>query len=270
MNDEEEVKPLRLSVSKTKCFAQCRKQFEFSYIKKLPKKDHDYHVFGKFCHKVLEDFHLFYINGSQDPYNISMNKAFKTALEEYKDQMTKDMKKDCFTIINNYLKLVSDEKRDDVSANVLACEKTFELPIERDDGKIVVLNGMIDRIQLDKDNIIHVADYKTTKNKKYLKDDFFQLLTYAYVLVSEDPSITTVRGSYVLLRHNFEYITKDFHIDEILKVKNKYLEYANDIMEEKEYPATPQILCRWCDFIDICPEGKKMQEPSKIFGEVGW
>lgn len=264
---EQEIKELRLSVSKTKCFNQCRKQFEYNYILKLPKKDHDYHIFGKFCHKVLEDFHRSYIkHNSTNPYNIEMSKAFKEALLEYKDGMTAEMKKDCWEIINKYLKIITENKKNNLLTNLIDVERNFSFNI----GNNVILNGMIDRIQIDDDNVLHVADYKTTKNKKYLKNDWFQLLTYAYILVSEDPSIQKVRGSYVLLRHDFEYITKDFSIDEIMEVKEKYLEYANQIRNEKEYPATVQILCRYCDYVDICSDGRKMMDTSKIHGEVNW
>lgn len=264
---EQEIKELRLSVSKTKCFNQCRKQFEFNYILKLPKKDHDYHIFGKFCHKVLEDFHRAYIkDNSINPYNIEMGKAFKDALVEYKSGMSPEMKKECWAIIDKYLKIITENKNNNLLVNLIDVERNFSFNI----GNNVILNGMIDRIQIDDDNVVHVADYKTTKNKKYLKNDWFQLLTYAYILVSEDPSIQKVRGSYVLLRHDFEYVTRDFTLSEIMETKDKYLEYASQIRAENEYPATPQILCRWCDYITSCPEGSKMLEPHKKYGEVEW
>jgi len=261
------LEDLRLSVSKTKCFNQCRKQFEFSYILKLPKKDHDYHTFGKFCHKVLEDFHNAYVkNGSIEPYNVEMGRAFKAAMVEFKENMTPEMKKDCWAIIDKYLRMISNDKKNNLTANIIEVEKNFSFPI----GENVVLNGMIDRIQIDSDNILHVADYKTTKNKKYLKNDWFQLLTYAFVMLMEDPSIKKIRASYILLRHDFEYITTEFSISDIMKIKDKYIDYANQIRAEKEYAPNPQILCRYCDHSSICPEGKKMLEPSKIYGEVSY
>lgn len=260
MSDE-----LRLSVSKTKCFENCKKQFKFSYILKFPKKEHDYHIFGKFCHKILEDFHNTYINGSILPFNIVMNKAFKDAVIEY-TTMTSEMKKDCWKLIDQYLKIISNDKKNNLSANVIACEKEFKLLI---DDKFI-LNGMIDRIQIDADDVLHVCDYKTTKNKKYLKEDWFQLLTYAFILVSEDPSIKKVRGSYILLRHDFEYITKEFDIDEIMSIKDKYLTYAKNIKEEKDFLANPNFLCGWCDFLEHCTEGMNKVKPSLIYGEVSY
>jgi len=257
---------LRLSVSKTKTFSDCKKKFEFSYIIKLPRKEFSYHTFGKFAHKILEDFHMAYVDGSKEPYHIIMSKAFKTAVEEYKEKLTPDMKKEGWDIVNEYLKMVSKNKNNNLPLNVIACEKNFELPIAEN----IILNGMIDRIQLDGDNVLHVADYKTTKNKKYLKDDWFQLLTYAYVLHQEDPSITKVRASYVLLRHNFEHITKVFNIDDILQVKDKYIDYASKILNEKEYAPNPSWQCRYCEYLDICEEGKKYANPQLTYGETTW
>jgi RecB family exonuclease len=257
---------LRLSVSKTKTFNQCKKQFEFAYIIKLPKKDHDYHIFGKFCHRVLEVFHGYYLEGCLLPYNVSMTDAFKVAWTEYKDKMTPEMKKECWQLVDKYLRIVTKDKANNLPANVIACEKRFEFPI----GENIILNGAIDRIQLDADNVVHVCDYKTVKNKKYLKDDWFQLLTYAYVIVHEDPSIEKVRGSYILLRHDFEYITKEFSKKEILKIKPQYKKYAMQILSEKEYAPSPSALCNFCDFLDQCPAGKSKAFGQSIYGEVNW
>lgn len=267
MLDKEVPESLRLSVSKTKTFIDCAAKYKFNYILKLPKKDRDYHIFGKFCHMILEEFHLAYLErNSQLPFNIEMGKAYKLALKEYKDKMTPEMKKDCWTIIDQYLRNVSNDKKNNLSANVIAVEKKFDFEVTKN----LVLNGMIDRIQMDDDGVIHVADYKTTKNKKYLKDDWFQLLTYAYVIISEDPSIEKVRASYILLRHDFEYITTVFNKKDILLVKDKYIDYANQIISEKDYKPNPTFLCNYCDYIDSCKEGQEKSIHKKVYGEVSY
>lgn len=264
---QENKEQLRLSVSKSKCFEQCKKQFQFSYIQKLPKKERDYHIFGKFCHKVLEDFHKAFIDGSTEPLHKEMSKAFKAAKAEYKDKMTVEMTKECFDILHEYLKLVaSGNSKYNTMKNVLSVEKEFFLPI----SDKVILNGLIDKIQLDDDNVLHVADYKSTKNKKYLKNDFFQLLTYAYTMLQEDTSIKKIRASYILLRHDFEYITTEFNVDQIMSIKDKYLEYANAMMNETEYKANPTVLCGWCDYLDICQEGQLKVKPQAVHGAINW
>src|SRR5258708_26782073 len=104
--------------------------------------------------------------------------------------------------LDAYLKKISTDEGKKEVASVFAVEKNFTIEI----NSYVKLTGMIDRIQKDKDNIIHVMDYKTIKHKKYLKNENFQLLTYAYALLMEDPTIEKIRCSYILLRHKFEYL----------------------------------------------------------------
>ena len=254
----------RLSVSKTKTFIDCKKKYNFCYILKLPRKDRDYHIFGKFCHRVLEWFHEQYIAGCLLPYNVVMTDAFKIAWSEYKDKMTPEMRKECWDIINQYLKLISKDKADGLPLNVVAVEKKFELII----ADKLMLNGAIDRIQLDDDNVWHLADYKTTKNKKYLKDDWFQLMTYGLILLNEKPDLKKVRLSYILLRHDFEYITKEFSAEEILSVKDRYIKYAEEILSEQEFAPNPTKLCSYCDYLGQCDAGQK--QTRQFSGEVEW
>ncbi len=130
---------------------------------------------------------------------------------------------------------------------------------------------MIDRIQIDQDGTLHVCDYKTTKNKKYLKNDFFQLLTYCYALLLEDPSIEKIRASYILLRHDFEYITSEFKKEDILKIKEEYIKYADQILNEKDYDPNPTVLCGWCEFLEFCESGQKMvNKKQQKNGVIDW
>ncbi len=266
------MQEIKLSVSKTKTFLDCKKKYNFTYIQKLPRKDRDFHIFGKFVHKVLEEFHKSYIDGSQIPFHIEMKKCYNLGIEEFKDSLTEDQKKECFDICKRYLEMLSKQKKEGTLPTFLAAEKTFNINIEiPDKNGLVILNGFIDRIQIDKDNVLHVCDYKTVKNKKYLKNDFFQLLTYAYALLIDDPTLQVVRGSYILLRHDFEYITKDFSREEILQIKDKFIKYADDICEEKLWRPNVTPLCKYCDFLENCDEGKSNYgSESNNYGEVKW
>lgn len=262
---EQLIKPeqlIKLSVSKTKTFLNCKKQYKFTYIDKLPRKTWDFHLFGIFCHRVLEIFHTAYMNGSTAPLNKEMSLAYKIALSEYSSKMTPEAVKDCKDIIQSYLKQIYKNGLD----NVVGVEKRFELPVD----DTLILNGAIDRIQIDKDGVLHVADYKSTKDKKYLVNDFFQLLTYAYIMISEDPSLTKVRASYIMLRHNFDYITEEFEKDKILKIKDKYIEYAKKINSEDKFLPSPSPLCKYCDHLEKCEEGRRRIYKDSFFGETNW
>lgn len=240
---------MTLSVSKAKTFDDCKAKFKFCYIDKLPRVDRDFHIFGKYLHQILENFHLYIINNPErrDDWVSVLKEASDSAYAEYSEQITGVQQKEAKDIIREYQSILEE----DGLPNVLAVEKEFYINLNNK----VLLNGFIDRIQLDKDGLIHVIDYKTTKDPKYLKD-FFQLMTYCYALCLGDESLTRIRGSFVLLRHNFDYLTQEFTRDEVISVAEKFLKYAYSIEDEKLWRPNPQFLCKYCDFLESCKSGK--------------
>jgi putative RecB family exonuclease len=257
---------IKLSASKTKLFKDCAKKYNYSYNLHLPKKTWDFHVFGKFIHAILENFHKELLDGSKEPNNIIMTRVYKDAKEEYAEKLTKAMLDEAYKMIKSYLEHFASDIYDGVQ--ILSAEQAFNIPITNH----ITLNGFIDRVQIDKDGILSVIDYKSAKSKQFLKNDFFQLLTYAYALLMDNPHLEVIRGSYMMLRHKFELISKDFTREEILSIKDQYEDYAKNIEAEKEFPANPTFLCSWCDFIDLCPEGstKVNKNNDKRFGEIKW
>jgi len=151
------------------------------------------------------------------------------------------------------LKQHAKDCEDGSNPDVIDVEPGFYVDINGE----ILLNGYIDRIQLDNDGILHVADYKTTKNKKYLIGDYFQLLTYAYVMCLQDPDLQQVRTSYILLKHNFSSITKLYNRDQIVEpIGKKFLEYKEKISAEKLWRPNTSGLCNFCDYQDVCSAGK--------------
>lgn len=261
----------KLSVSRTKTFTQCKKRYHFQYLLKLPTIMQPFHWFGKFLHAVLEAFHAAYINGSNLPHHKQMEAVFKSILPEYQSKLNKQALQDAYAILNGYLQFLATQVEKNYVRRFLAVEKTFTVPLTEQVG----LTGSIDAIQQDPDGILRVSDYKTTKNKKYLENDFIQLLTYAWVLLQEDPTIEKIRGSYILLRHNFEHITREFTREEILTVAEIYQNYAKQISEEQNWKANLGPLCNYCDFKEKCSEfleslKQKQSKDTMKFGATNW
>lgn len=258
-----------MSVSKGKTFDQCTKKYKFSYIEKLPRKDWDFHIFGKFLHEVLENFHGKIIEkpGRAKKWRALMESCWKEAKKSWKE-MTPEQLIDAREIVNEYISIIEEEGM----PNVTAVEQAFYIDI---DGK-VLLNGFIDRVQMDPDGLVHVIDYKTTKDKKYLKD-FFQLRTYAYALMTIDPKLERVRASFSLLRHGFDMLTEEYTREDMAEIEDVFLKYASDIAEEQLWRANPQFLCKFCDFVDHCSEGKSflvkrgyIEDDSPGYGLSAW
>ena len=257
-----------LSVSKAKTFKDCKAKFKFGYIQKLPRKTWSFHTFGKFAHEALERFHQKILEGSIEPYHFLMTVSFKETSDIYGDQIPVEDRKEIWNILNEYLKQLVEKKNDGTMSEVIEVEKQFYIDI---DGK-VLLNGFIDRVQIDPDGVMHVTDYKTSKSKKYLQNDFMQLQTYAYVMCAHDPSIQKVRTSYMMLRHNNDLIVKEFSRKEIMTIEDTFIKHAETIDEEKLWAPSVSKLCGYCDFISACPEGKKfIQIDKKLkFGTTDW
>jgi len=260
----EEHLNMSLSVSKCKTFTSCKLKFKYTYIDKLPQKEWSFFLTGTFAHEILELFYKQIINGSTESPNIILSKAWKEAYLNFKAKLTSDQTKEVKGFMMVFLKMYCEELN---KPKVIAVEDNFYIDV---DGR-VLLNGFIDRVQIDPDGVLHVADYKTTKDKKDLKKDFFQLLLYAFVMCLRDPSLQQVRGSYILLRHNFESIVKTFERDEIMQIESKILAYADSIDAEKLYRPQTSFLCNYCSFQDICPEGARMARPNfEKFGQEKW
>lgn len=269
---------INLSVSKVKTFDSCKAKYKYSYIEKLPKKEWDFHVFGTFMHDTLENFHKRLIENagkSSLPAGVNkdaeqeslwrefMQESFKNSLKEFGEKVTKENKDLSFSILKDYLKMMGEQKALGTLPEVTDVERGFYIDIG--DGK-VLLNGFIDRIQIDPDGVIHVADYKTTKDKKYLKD-FFQLETYAYVLFLSDPNLELVRCSFICLRHNFDYLTKVYRRKDVEFIGKRYIDYYKDIGDEVLYRPNPQFLCKYCDFLDNCYSGQKYLKSKGMYND---
>lgn len=240
-----------LSVSKIKVFKTCPAQYRYNYIERLPTKEKDYHIYGKFTHDILEGFHKRKIEGCDLSNEKLMNECFQSSIEQFKDKLQDKQKDEAFNTMMTYLTLL-DSGDPNLSNEVTGVEEGFWIDINEE----VLLRGFIDRTQIDKDGVLHVADYKTAKKKRYLEKDFLQLKTYAYVKSLEYPHLDKIRCSYIMLRHDFDYITKEFTREEISDVEGTLLEYAETIQSEKLFRPETSPLCAYCDFEEICPEGQ--------------
>lgn len=259
--ETEPAKLFKLSVSKVKTWEQCKAKYRFSYIEHLPKKDHDYLIFGKFLHEILERFYKKKIAGDEEPDHIVITAAYREAFANWREKLTKDQVEEAKGMIKQYLAVRLKNKQLGVQPNVTEVEKQFQINFE---DKFALI-GYIDRIQIDPDGIIRVSDYKTSKDKKYLEKDFMQLLTYAYVVLRENPEVKKIRTSYIMLKHNFDEIVKEFSAETILSIENKFLQRYNEIKEEGLYRPQPSILCGYCDYREHCREGEDfLQQIGKI------
>jgi hypothetical protein len=103
LDKKPDIKLLNLSVSKAKTFKDCAKKFKFTYIDKLPRKEWDFHVFGKYCHLVLELFHTELIKNPDLCCTNLFSECQDKALEIWGSKLTPDQKQLAYDVLQNYL-----------------------------------------------------------------------------------------------------------------------------------------------------------------------
>lgn len=254
---------LWLSVSKIKTFQQCKAKYRFEYVDRIKKtKVWDHLDFGNCLHSALENFHKKIIEGDNRAENELMTISFKESLQQFSAKLSAEQKNEAFKMLSLYLKIYNDLKLNSKLPKVLSVESSFYIDI---DG--IIFNGKIDKIQIDHDGLINICDYKTTKNKSFLKKDKFQLMSYAYVKFLEDPQVQKLRTSYVLLKHNFENILEEYCREDVSSFESSIIEIRDSLDKEKLWRPETSRLCEYCDFLDICEEGKRAT--GKFVEEIG-
>jgi len=150
----------------------------------------------------------------------------------------------------------------DTTAVPLTAEQFHELRLTDD----VILGGKVDRIDRLDDGRLHVIDYKTgkpprQKDQDEIAEKDLQLAAYALVVARKFRG-KVARCSYLYLNDELEV---GYEPDEALldRKQAELTEICTRIAkawETEEFPATPNPLCGWCDFIEICPQGQEYQK----------
>lgn len=242
--EESGIQLIKLSASSMKTYEQCPKKYYYTYIEKVPRKEWDHFDLGNLCHKTLEIFHRIYMNdgNKMGSLNKLMTHSFATAKKEF-EKIPPNLKDEAKELLLNYLKIVSTKG--------MPLVKGVETPFNFKVNDEILIRGFIDRLDVSKDGIFRILDYKTTKNVKYL--DTFQLLIYGLWLKNEYPDLEKFRASYVLLRHNSKTKDYEFNLEDLKKVEKEIISYAGKIKTENQWVPIPTALCNWCDFKEICP-----------------
>jgi putative RecB family exonuclease len=120
--------------------------------------------------------------------------------------------------------------------------------VEIDDT--LALLGRIDRIDRDGGGL-HIIDYKTGAPRE---PDPLQLQMYGLIVVRKfDPA--PIRASCHYLGTG-EWITQAATEETMAEALGDVRRQVAAIVVEREYPASAGSLCGYCDFVEICREGK--------------
>jgi len=254
------------SHSKLSTFEQCPYKYKLRYIDKIiPKieKSIEAHL-GTCVHDTLEWIYKEVLNNKIPTLDEAIMRYTEKWTTEDADKFlivkTEFTSKDYF---EKGLKFIIDyySKNHPFNDGTLELEK--EIRIKIGEHSIV---GYIDRLAENKETFeIEIHDYKTANTippKEKIETDR-QLALYSIAIKEKFGKEKKVRLIWHYLAHNTK-ITSTRTDEQLENLKKEILELIKKIEQTNEFPKCESILCKWCEYKEICcgklEENKEIKE----------
>jgi DNA helicase-2/ATP-dependent DNA helicase PcrA len=236
--------PLQLSASAIESYQSCPLKYQFEYSWGLRGEAKAVMTFGNVMHKTIKEFVA------------EVKKRKKVDLEEMiaiydrvwssagflDDYQEEEYKKAGREQLAAFHATYSAEP-----ADVLMQEKPFELELENN----VTILGRIDQVNRIAREDVEVIDYKTGRAKTQKDvDKSLQLSLYA-LATKEVLELNPKRLVFFNLVTN-EAVATERDAKALREAKETVAETA-ELIRAGEFPAKPGFMCKYCDFISLCP-----------------
>ncbi len=248
--------PPYLSPSSASTFEQCPRRWKHKYVDRLPEPSGHAAVAGVFVHEVLE--HLCQREPSertQDAARVIARELWPLVEDDPDFQA---------------LSLSEDEARAFrwqawlAVAGLWRLENPTEVDVVATEQKVnaelggVPFLGIVDRLERSEQGYLVVSDYKSgaLPGPRFRDDKLEQVLLYAGAIEQthgEQPERAR------LLYLGQRTLTVTVTPDRVEEVSQKLAETWNRLLgacSVDVFPANPTVLCGWCPFAEICPEGQ--------------
>ena len=232
-----------LSKSQIGIFCQCPQRWKLQYLDRLPQTPNKYQERGTNIHKEIEGFYK----------NIKLVKK-KGGVPDI--IIKKDMK-DIEKFVEFEKKRIKDCKNKEGKFDL----KYFK-PIAQElavKDKDLMLRGFIDAVYINpKDDGLIIIDWKSGKYRPYNLSEYrFELAVYKELLEKSGK----VDGKVLYWGIYFVDADKLFFEkvkDVTIKAMYKKIEKVRKDMDSGKYPCKPGVLCKWCDYHNICEAWKNV------------
>lgn len=245
---------LRLSYTAVSAYEKCPLSYRFQYVDGIEVEPTPHLSFGRSLHSVLE---WFYGRGVPEPPTLDELLAYLDTCwsrEGYTDAEEER------SYLDQAREVLTRYYRDNAADFRLpvAVEQRFEMEL---DGYL--LAGVIDRIDRHPEGGFEIIDYKTNRRLpelSRLREDL-QLPIYQ-MACREVLGINASKLTFHYLMAGRRYTTRPFDETALDRIRERLLRTAEGVAHG-EFRATPNRLCPWCSYLDICPEmapGRSKQE----------
>ncbi len=247
----------RVSHAQLKAFAECPQRYKFIYIDLLQdkfKKPKPEFTMGQHVHTTLK--RLLATVPTQKRTKEEVRQLLRQAWATNRSGFASKDEEAQFG--QRALLMLNSVVEGSLKAQPIYLEHYVQCILSDD----IVVSGRVDRLDQDSSGAVHLIDYKTSRhNPQYV--DKGQLALYS-VLVRRGMDLPLVSASYWYLEQNqFEsFYPSDTDIEMVIdEIKRK----VERVRAETLFSPTPSHVCKWCEFIDICPaknEAMKIKSES--------
>ena len=268
------------SHSRLSTFEKCRLQYRYRYIDRIKRDTQSIEGFmGNRVHDALERLYRDLLASKRPSLDEILAHYHRTWKNEYSDKITivkTDLTPEHYrTIGEECLEKFyrSHDPFDD--GETLGLEEKVELAL--DEAGRYQLQGYIDRLVRREHGVYEIHDYKTSGGRLPSDADLRadrQLTLYQMAVEKRFPDAREIR----LIWHYLVYDqtkTSARTPQEIEKHRRQTMGLIDTIEATKAFPPHESILCRWCDYRDICPvfavpEPPARTEPAPAAKPVRW
>jgi len=234
-------------------FQRCPRQYKFQYIDHLGgiyRKARPYFTMGDHIHATLKDFLSAVPLGERNLPKLEdlLREKWRRYRKGFNDR---EDEKNWGEKALNQLRWFAQNQ--DITVTPFMVEDYHSIELT----SAIKLKGRIDRVDKETDGSLHIIDYKTGKMPAEI--DQIQLHIYALIL-SRKQDLPLKKASYLYLEHG-ELRTIELTTTDLAQATSYVIDMVDKIRMEKEYPATTNIYCGNCDFLEICP---RKEEAAKF------
>lgn len=238
-----------INPSKLGCYLDCPRQYRFRYVDgRRERRSFAPASIGRSVHKALRDF---YALAPEERTLDSLLRALRRSWDRTGFRSAQHAE-DAFSRAEGMLRTYHENTRAD-RVRAVALESKFT-HASSSDG--VLVTGRIDRLDIDEDEYV-VVDYKTGRfgADADIVDASLPLSLYAFatsaVLGRQVGRIAVEHlptGRRVETRRDADRLAGDW---------KAVVDIVDEMRTGEEFPPAPGPLCRWCDYLQACPEGRR-------------
>ncbi|HPE67890.1 MAG TPA: PD-(D/E)XK nuclease family protein [Thermotogota bacterium] len=244
---------MQLSFSKLTTFEQCPARFAFAYIRQIPKKKSSALFLGEVVHSTLEQVFQDQLPGSMPLFSQQhLQQLFretwkqKRNLYRSRDELEMPLEEE-ISAGKRGLQMLEHFSQSPFFFAPREIESFFAVSMDEQ----TVFVGRVDRVD-EQQGIARVVDYKTGKySPSYV--NHFQLQVYAWLL--QRNGIQVQQAAYYFLEENqVSSIEVDsFLLEQTAEELEERVQNMVRFLETQPLLPTPNRLCGWCEYRDICP-----------------